>query len=338
MTTFDTAFERALGVPPPDVEGPLKERWSEPLGAIASLAPLELAEGQAERHRIYCLLLLALLAHYWTPLKHGRRGRYPWCEPTTPEGAPPLDPDYLGHNIAALGVDRNGRVLDFEFNHNAVFDSSAEHAEARLVRRLYSLAHLSDSWSPALGAAQGNGRVRPRYVNLSDVTVYTSLESCSQCSGAMMLAQVKEVVYLQTDPHAFWIGRILHNLSTDNLKAPLPIAGSEVGLDHFAELNASYATFKQGVCEERPFFVPETGDADLTPSLTSFLCTEGARAAFQRGADDFKELGGGGPLRHSDYRPPDAPDALTNAAVVAEAGDFLAYAVDHGSRATPHGL
>jgi tRNA(Arg) A34 adenosine deaminase TadA len=338
MTTFDAAFERALGVPPPDVDGPLRERWSEPLGAIASLAPLDLDEGQAERHRIYCLLLMAVLEHYWTPLKRGRRGRYPWCASAAPEAGPPLDPDYLGHNIAALGVDASGRVLDFEFNHNAIFDSSAEHAEARLVRRLYSLAHLSDSWSPAAVAGRGGDGVRPRYVNLSDVTIYTSLESCSQCSGAMMLAQVKEVVYLQTDPDAFWVGRILHNLSTDKLKAPLPIAGSEVGLDHFAELNAGYARFKQGVCDERPFFVAESGEADLAPSLTSFLCTDEARAAFQRAAADFKELAGGGALSHGDYRPPSSPGALTNAAAVAEARDFLAYAVDHGSRATPHGI
>jgi tRNA(Arg) A34 adenosine deaminase TadA len=333
--TFDDAFEHALGAPPPDVEGPLKERWSEPLGAVASLPPLGLDAGQAERHRVYCLLLMALLDNHWTPLKRGRGGRYPW---RVEAAGPPLEPDYLGHNIAALGVDGNGRVLDFEFNHTALYDSSAEHAEARLVRRLYSLAHLSDSWSPTTVTGQGGTTQRPSYVNLSDVTVYTSLESCSQCSGAMMLAQVKEVVYLQTDPDAFWVGRILHNLSTDKLKAPLPIAASEVGLEHFAELNAGYARFKQGVCADRPFHVPESGEADLSPSLTSFLCTEDARATFERGAGDFRALARGATLSHPEYRPPDAPAALTNAEVVGEADDFLTYAVNHGSRATPHGL
>lgn len=334
MNTFDAEFEAHLGVPPPDVVGPLKERWSEPLGAIATLAPLDLPEGQAERHRIYCLLLMALVAHYWSPLKRGRRGGYPWCEP--PQGPYP-GCDYLGHNIAALGVDGKGHVLDFEFNHNAIFDSSAEHAEARLVRRLYSLAHISDTWNPTTVAGQGGNRERPRYVNLSDVTVYTSLESCSQCSGAMMLAQVKEVVYLQTDPDAFWIGRILHNLSTDKLKAPLPIAGSEVGLDHFAELNAAYTSFKRGVGADRPFFVPDDpGEPDLFPSLTSFLCTKEALAAFERGARDFDALAQGAAPRQADYRPAGAPDAFTNAEAISEAADFLAYAVGHGSRATPH--
>jgi tRNA(Arg) A34 adenosine deaminase TadA len=333
VKTFDAAFESALGAPPPDVEGPLKERWSEPLGAIASIEPLDLPDGHAERHRIYCLLLMALVAHYWNPLKRGRRGRYPWSG----EGEP-FATDYLGHNIAALGVDGNGRVLDFEFNHNAIFDSSAEHAEARLVRRLYSLAHLSDSWSPATVAGQGGNRERPRYVNLSDVTVYTSLESCSQCSGMMMLAQVREVVYLQTDPSMFWIGRILHNLSTDKLKAPLPIAASEIGLDHFTELNAGYGRFKQSVCAERPFFIPESGDPDDAPTVTSFLCTEDARATYERGAADFAQIAREGGLAHPGYVPTDAPDALANESAVAEAGDFLAYAAGNGSRATPHGV
>lgn len=279
---------------------------------------------------------MALLANYWTPLKRGRRGRYPWCENREADSS--LGPEYLGHNIAALGVDGHGRVLDFEFNHNAVFDSSAEHAEVRLVRRLYSLAHVSDSWSPATVAGQGGDRERPRYVNLSDVTIYTSLESCSQCSGAMMLAQVKEVVYLQTDPDAFWIGRILHNLSTEKLRAPLPIAGSEVGVEQFAELDAAYSRFKREVCEERPFFVPESGAPDLNPSLTSFLCTEEARAILQRGDEAFRELVHASAPDHPDHRPVGVPGALTNAEVVAEAAHFLEYAVNHGSRATPHAI
>lgn len=335
MTTFDSAFESAIGAPPPDVEGPLKERWSEPLGAVATLPALSLPDGHAERHRIYCLLLMALLAHHWTPLKRGRRGRYPWC--ATPAAEVAFHDEYLGHNIAALGVDGNGRILDFEFNHNAIFDSSAEHAEVRLVRRLYSLAHVSDSWSPTTVTGQGGTLERPSYVNLSDVTIYTSLESCSQCAGAMMLAQIKEVVYLQTDPGMFWVGRILHNLSNGKSRAPRPIAAAEIGLRQFAELDAAYSRFRREVNDARPFFAPDEGDPDVSDSLTSFLCTEEARAIFQSGSDELDGLVRGGSLAEPGFRPAGAPAPLTNAEVVAEAGDFLGYALNHGSRATPHG-
>src|SRR3981189_2447238 len=42
---------------------------------------------------------------------------------------------YLGHNIACIAVDGNGEIIDFDFNHNDLFRSSAEHAESRMVRR-----------------------------------------------------------------------------------------------------------------------------------------------------------------------------------------------------------
>ena len=46
--------------------------------------------------------------------------------------------EYRGHNIAALAVGPTGKIIDFEFNHNKL-NSSAEHAEARLVKRVYEL-------------------------------------------------------------------------------------------------------------------------------------------------------------------------------------------------------
>src|SRR4051794_36305336 len=84
---------------PSSVEGPLRERWAEPLGAVAALPPLELSGADPERPRTYCLLLMALIPPHWTPLKRGREGRYPWC--ATPDPDPPYA-EYLGHNIAAL--------------------------------------------------------------------------------------------------------------------------------------------------------------------------------------------------------------------------------------------
>ena len=69
---------------------------------------------------------------------------------------------YEGHNIAALAVDGEGRVeIDFDFNHNNAFDSSAEHAESRLVRRVFSLDQVYAPWAAPLGAGADAAETGP---------------------------------------------------------------------------------------------------------------------------------------------------------------------------------
>ena len=55
---------------------------------------------------------------------------------------------YLGHNIVALAVDWDKQeVIDFAFNHNSVFKSPAEHAEMRLLDRIFlSRSHVSGGY------------------------------------------------------------------------------------------------------------------------------------------------------------------------------------------------
>ena len=124
---------------------------------------------------------------------------------------------YLGHNIACVAVDGNGEIIDFDFNHNDFFRSSAEHAESRMVRRLFSLTDIFDSWRTGQ-PSQG----RSKAASLNEVTLYTSLESCAQCSGVMSLAQVKQIVYLQNDFTTYKIGNIMFNW----LNPVRPVAGS----------------------------------------------------------------------------------------------------------------
>ncbi|HEX6367453.1 MAG TPA: hypothetical protein VF006_00890 [Longimicrobium sp.] len=147
-----------------------------------------------ERHRIYSLLLMAIVHHYLNGNKYGRWGTYPWNAPADAEAGPFHDSDYLGRNIAATAVDAEGFVVDLEFNHNSLFNSSAEHAESRLIRRVYDLAQVNDSW-----ALNREPRPRDDYTMFEDMTVYTSLESCSQCTGVMALARVWQIIYLQPD-------------------------------------------------------------------------------------------------------------------------------------------
>lgn len=333
--SFNSTFEKVLGSPPPIVEGPLKERWNQTVGELTSLPDLNLDENQKERHRIYCLLLMSLVDSYWNPLKRGRQGKYPLNDPPGPQGGPFKEGDYQGHNIAAIAVDAHGRIIDFEFNHNVLLDSSAEHAESRLVRRVYSLARVSDSWSPL--SLFGTPVTPSKYTNLSDVTIYTSLESCTQCAGTMALAQIREVVYLQTDPGMFWIGRILRNLTTEALRAPRPIAGAEINLPYFSALDEAFSLFAKSLSQDKPFFVSPDGKVDAAPSITSFLCTSRAREIYRKASSDFQGSTHSTGLAYPNSRPSGSGDeALTNEEVMIEALDFFRYATTRGRRGTPH--
>src|SRR6267378_2442807 len=126
----------------------------------------------------------------WNGNKRGPLGTYPWRVNQLVEKGiyrgdlfpnDLLDPlrvrwdRYLGHNIACIAVDGRGEIIDFEFNHNDFFRSSAEHAEARMVRRLFGLADIRDSWRTGERLPK-----KSRAFSLKDVTLYTSLESCAQ--------------------------------------------------------------------------------------------------------------------------------------------------------------
>ncbi len=338
MSTFEKAFLAVTGSPPPDVDNEkLKQYWDRPVSELAQLREPGPNQAAQERHRIYSLMLMALVHNYWNGNKKGLKGTYPWNEPG--DRGPHGDGDYLGHNIGALAVDGLGRVMDFEFNHNRLFNSSAEHAEVRLIRRVFAMAQLAGTWRP-----DGTPEPTPRddYSTFADVTVYTSLESCSQCAGAMALARVREVVYLQTDPGMYFIGRILRNLTDDELRAPLPISGGEIALSQFAALDGAFTEFKAQVAD-KPFHKPTPdGKADSSRSVTSFLCTKRARDIYGAARDEFAALvADPARLNYPDHRPGDGDGvpvrtALTNAEVLGEANDFLRYATSMGRRGTPH--
>jgi tRNA(Arg) A34 adenosine deaminase TadA len=313
----------------------LKEYWDGPVKDLVALDEAPLEDGAKERHRLFGLLTFALLHHYFCGNKFGRGGTYPHNDPTDAADGPFLDADYVGHNIAALAVDGDGRIIDFEFNHNTMYRSSAEHAEARLVRRVYSLGQVHKAWNVSSAPPS-------RYTTFEDTTVYTSLESCAQCAGVMSLAKVRQVVYLQTDPGQFNVGNILRNLTKNTgLQGPRPISGEEIDFEYFARLDSAHAEFIESL-QDDPFFVPDESwrSPSRSKSITSFLCTRVARAVF---ADAKEALEGltASDLAHPGFVAPDhrgrIPDhAISNAEILDEIRDFLGYAIRAGSRATPH--
>jgi uncharacterized protein YukJ/tRNA(Arg) A34 adenosine deaminase TadA len=324
--------------PPRPKTGRLGQIWRNSVASLAAVQNLQLEAAEIERHQVYGYVVQALLAHYWNGNKRGRFGRYPFREGQLADGQY-LGGDYLGHNIACIAVDENGEIIDFDFNHNDVFQSSVEHAESRLVRRIFSLTQLFDGW-----ATQDPTVPQPTTsyaTQLSGVTLYTSLESCAQCSGIMALGSVRRVVFLQRDPGQGSIGNILRNLmpQSGSFAAPLPVPANLLGLTCFDALEAGYARFSAEIGEAKPFYESPTGDKDKSASITSYLCTDDALRIFREGTDALTSL----VIQHPSYvakgRGGQAlAKGLTNERVLAHARRFLDYATRLGRRGTPHQL
>jgi tRNA(Arg) A34 adenosine deaminase TadA len=372
--------------PPPLEEGfkllapPLVSNWRKQLGDVTQIDfDKEASElnhpAVQERHRIYSYLLMKLIHRFWNGNKNGPLGIYPQRTAQLEKGRTdryrgdihersdkahiPWD-RYLGHNIACVAVDGLGHIIDFDFNHNAFFRSTAEHAESRLVRRLFSLTDVFDSWRTGR-----NVNNEPHAALLSEVTLYTSLESCAQCSGVMSLAGVKQVIYLQNDFTAYKIGNIMFNLAnratarddeghvikvsdgTDKTipGAPIPIPASRVGLDRvFNKLNKGNIDFGMNMQSgSEPFFTSLDGKfVDREPSITSFLCTDPALDIFKEGGDELDKM----VLQHKRHPypeqgplPPVPPERmLANEECLDEARKFFEYVDIEGFRGSPHKL
>jgi len=304
---------------------PLADFWNRPVHELVTVPQPTFTAEERERWRLFSLLAMSLVFEFWNGNKYGDHGEYPWREQQRLPGGRYSGGTYLGHNIAAIAVDGDGRVIDFDFNHNKVFNSSVEHAESRLIRRVFSLAQLQEEWRPTLGPApptnaRGSPAAGTSYATvLSDVTVYTTLEPCAQCAGIMALGLVHEVVFLQRDPGEYLVGNILHNLTKEGARAPLPIPAGEFGFEYFDELNDAYQGFKAEI-PQRPFYISPRWK-DSSPAIAAFLCTDDALEIYRQARDELRS-----------FQPQFPANAQPHAGVV----QFLEYARSHGQRGTPH--
>ncbi len=290
-----------------------------------------LDEEQIERHVIFSLCLMKITVAYWNGNKYGTEHTYP-LNPSSQEisSINPLNlgkGSYLGHNIASFAVTKGGKILDFDFNHNEVFNSSIEHAESRLMRRVFSLTQAYTSWNAPDDKSENEKPLK--YGNmLKEATVYTTLESCTQCTGVMNLGNVESVVYLQTDPGMNKIGNLVWNLTKgqNEQKGPKPIEARRFRFFYQEQLDKEYDVFKRAQKDSKgePLVVPATGSTGIksySDSITSFLCTKKAFSIFAAAATDFDEY---------------QVVSEKNKAILTEAKDFAEYAISRGNRATPH--
>ncbi len=244
----------------------------DPIREIMDVEPPELSDEERERHNIYMLLTLTLVYDTWCIRKD---------KPDVVEEYEQFEPgrdfnEYVGHNIGALLVGEDNRIVTASMNNNYLYNNSTEHAESRLVRkgmRIYN----------RLRYKTGEGLFGYSSV-LRGHTVYTSLESCSQCSGIMDLANVAEVVYAQTDYGQGHVGNILYNFHKDEgaYGAPRPIQAKFLPI--FDVLKEAWDDYTAGLGRSR----------DLTsrrrPSTTGFLRSVHSAGAYREAAQQFENL------------------------------------------------
>ncbi len=165
------------------------------------------AESEAEeRDEIFSLLAYAVVLKDWQ----------------TKDTATPR-----GHNIGAVLVDGQNRIVNWGRNCNKITGNGTQHGEVRLMT-----GYLN----------------KKRSYNLKTHTVYTSLEPCAQCSGMMIQQSIERTVYGQTDP-AF--GKAMERLDYDSLPAgygpyPRPVISDLSTSPIAAAIDAAYANTKVG--------------------------------------------------------------------------------------------
>jgi tRNA(Arg) A34 adenosine deaminase TadA len=211
-------------------------------------------------HGIFLLLAMALVFDGWgvDQRQPEQVAAYAAVEPGR------RFPDYLGHNIGALLVDRDSDIICFALNRSVELNSTLEHAELRSVRAAIQKANASrapndpPSWS--FGSLLQADRL------------YATLEPCSQCAGVLELARFGSVIYAQDDPGQHHIANVLYNLHQQP-GAPLPIRALFVPF--WDELVTAYRKFVAAA--------PQGGRT----GLTFFLQTVEAYRIYRKAATYF---------------------------------------------------
>ena len=255
----------------------IKFNATTPVSELIEISDIALTEEDIERHNLYMLLTLCMVYDNWCIYKNN---------PDVVEAYQQVAPDhefseYVGHNIGALLVDAEGEIVTYGFNNNHLHNNSTEHAETRLIRKALRIYNRRN-YKTGEGES-GYWKI------LKGHTVYTSLESCSQCSGIMDLANIEQVVYAQVDPGQGHIGNILYNLHRDEglSGAPKPIKADFLPI--FGQIEDAYDHFG-GIAQSQ---------GSRRPGATKFLRSTQAFTVYRDAADQLENFSANDERNHA---------------------------------------
>jgi tRNA(Arg) A34 adenosine deaminase TadA len=233
---------------------------------VTAAPPLALTPTEEELHSIFLLLAMALVHDAWgvDRRRPEQIAAYAAAEPGR------HFPDYTGHNIGAVLVDRTSNVISFGLNRNVVLNSTLEHAEARTIRNAIRIANAA------------SGKAGPKRWSFGSLLLadrlYATLEPCAQCAGIMDLANIGSVVYGQDDPSQHHIVNVLYNLGQPpgSGGAPLPV-------------RAAFTPYWDALAAAYTRFVARAAPGART-GLTSFLETVEAYRIYRDAARSFAAM------------------------------------------------
>ena len=120
---------------------------------------------------------------------------------------------------------KDGKVIARGYNLREALQDPTAHAEMLAIR----------------AAAASLGRWR-----LSDCTMYVTLEPCSMCAGAMVLARFHRLVYGAYDPKAGAVNSLMSLVSDERLNHQIEVQSGVLGQECGDLLRDFFSSRRQG--------------------------------------------------------------------------------------------
>ncbi|MCP4149981.1 MAG: nucleoside deaminase [bacterium] len=181
-------------------------------------------------------------------------------------------PDKRGHNVGAILVDSDYRLVGWARNCNERYNNGTQHAEVRVM-----LGHL-------IPKDTTHGK------SLDNYTVYTTLEPCAQCAGMMCLLRVKRVVYGQDDPDYYINGtrKIGYGRAIERLKLDTSECGHDYPYPCKVISEGAHCYEKKELDKQFNAWIKKR-QSDRG-SLTNFLLTSAAETIFKKASDRLQNF------------------------------------------------
>ncbi len=192
-------------------------------------------EIQQEIDAIFSLLAYAIVAKDWQPDSIERSKR-------------------RGYNIGALLVNENNNPVHYGLNCINSTDNATQHGEVRTI-----IGYLD----------------KTKRFDLTDFTMYTTLEPCIMCAGMMTMTSIKRIVYGQKD--------VVYSKAFERLAFDSSSIGGYPPYPRQVEVDVSKTEFREALDMGYQKFLKK----DKEKYLAKYLASQEAKDIFEEAKNTF---------------------------------------------------